>query len=139
MTFGAGIAAALPRLQAAAESLMTSVVTVTRLDPDAEPVWDEETGECTDALVTVYEGRAKVQTFQAFEAEPEAGGAQRVIQRYYLHVPLSAGVFLPGDRAEVTASANPLLVGNVYVVAAAHEKDWQTAQRLLVDHDAGQS
>lgn len=133
------VAAALPELQAAAESLMTSTVTVTRVDPDAEPAWDEDTGTYTDSTTTVYTGRAKVQTFQAFEAEPEAGGAQRVIQRYYLHVPVSAGIFLPGDRAEVTASANPLLIGNVYVVAAAHEKDWQTAQRLLVDLDAGPS
>src|SRR5690606_28278811 len=115
---------------------MTSTATITRL---GEPVWDEETGDYTDALTTVYTGKCKVQTFQAFEAEPEAGGAQRVIQRYYLHVPVSAGVFLPGDRAEITASANPILVGNVYVVAAPHEKDWQTAQRLLVDLDAGRS
>ena len=134
--FAETLAQYLPEMQAHAESLMTSTVTVTRL---GEPVWDEDAGTYTDAPTTVYEGRCKVQTFQAFEAEPEAGGAQRVIQRYYLHVPVSAGVFLPGDRAEVTASANPLLVGNVYVVAAAHEKDWQTAQRLLVDLDAGPS
>lgn len=137
--FAETLAQHLPEMQAHAESLMTSAVTVTRLDPNAEPAWDEDTGTYTDAPTTVYTGRAKVQTFQAFEAEPEAGGAQRVIQRYYLHVPVSAGIFLPGDRAEVTASANPLLIGNVYVVAAAHEKDWQTAQRLLVDLDAGPS
>ena len=136
VTFGDLIADRLPTLQAAAENMMTSTTTVTRL---GEPVWDEDTGDYTDALTTVYEGRCKLQTYQAFEAEPEAGGAQRVIQRYYLHVPVSAGIFLPGDRAVITASANPLLVGNVYVVAAAHEKDWQTAQRLLVDHDAGPS
>jgi len=134
--FGDMIADRLPALQAAAERMMTSTVTITRL---GEPVWDEEAGDYTDALTTVYTGRCKVQTFQAFEAEPEAGGAQRVIQRYYLHVPVTAGVFLPGDRAEVTASANPLLVGNVYVVAGPHEKDWQTAQRLLADLDSGPS
>ena len=134
--FGDLIADRLPVLQAAAERMMTSIVTITRL---GEPVWDEEAGDYTDALTTVYTGRCKVQTFQAFEAEPEAGGAQRVIQRYYLHVPVTAGVFLPGDRAEVTASANPLLVGNVYVVAGPHEKDWQTAQRLLADLDSGPS
>ena len=117
-----------------------STVTVTRVDPDGDPGWDEETGTYTDPLLTVYEGRCKVQTFQAFEAEPDAGGAHRVVQRYYLHVPVGTGPYKPGDRATITAStANPLLVGNVYVVAAAHEKDWQTAQRLLVDHDAGQS
>ena len=133
------IADALPEMQAEAESLMTSMARITRFDPDADPEWDEESGEYGDADAVVYEGRCKVQTFQAFEAEPEAGGAQRVVQRYYLHVPVSAGVFLPGDRAEITASSNPNLIGNVYVVAAAHEKDWQTAQRLLVDHDAGPS
>lgn len=136
MTFGDMIADRLPVLQAAAERMMTSTVTITRL---GEPVWDEDAGEYTDTLTTVYTGKCKVQTFQAFEAVPEAGGAQRVIQRYYLHVPVSAGVFLPGDRAEIIASANPILVGNVYVVAAPHEKDWQTAQRLLVDLDAGPS
>lgn len=133
------LADVLPELQAEAESLMTSTARITRFDPDADPEWDEETGEYTDVLSTVYLGKCKVQTFQAFENEPEAGGAARVIQRYYLHVPVSAGVFLPGDRAEITASANPILVGNVYVVAAPHEKDWQTAQRLLVDLDAGAS
>lgn len=136
MTFGAGIAAALPRLQAHAESLMTSTATFTRR---GERVWDEDTGQYVDAPVTVYEGRCKIQTFQAYESEPEAGGATRVIQRYYLHVPVSAGIFLPGDRAEVTASGNPILVGNVYVVAGPHEKDWQTAQRLLADLDSGPS
>jgi len=130
------ISAALPDLKAHAESLMTSTARIARA---GESVWDEESGEYVDGDAVVYEGRCKVQTFQAFEAEPEAGGAQRVVQRYYLHVPVSAGVFLPGDRAEITASANPNLIGNVYVVAAAHEKDWQTAQRLLVDHDAGPS
>ena len=136
MAFGELIADRLPTLQAASEALMTSTVTITRA---GDSVWDEDAGEYVDEPTTIYEGRCKLQTFQAFEAEPEAGGAQRVIQRYYLHVPVSAGIFLPGDRAVITASANPLLVGNVYVVAAAHEKDWQTAQRLLVDHDAGPS
>lgn len=137
--FGDIIAERLPVLQAAAEAMMTSTATITRIDPDAEPDFNEETGEYTDALTTVYTGKCKVQTFQAFESEPDAGGAHRVIQRYYLHVPVSAGPFAPGDRAEITAAANPTLVGNVYVVAAPHEKDWQTAQRLLVDLDAGPS
>ena len=134
--FAETLAQYLPEMQAHAESLMTSTATFTRR---GERVWDEDTGQYVDAPVTVYEGRCKVQTFQAYESEPEAGGATRVIQRYYLHVPVSAGIFLPGDRAEVTASANPILVGNVYVVAGPHEKDWQTAQRLLADLDSGPS
>ena len=89
---------------------MTSSARITRA---GESVWDEESGEYVDVAAVVYEGRCKVQTFQAFEAEPEAGGAQRGGQRYYLHVPVSAGVFLPGERAGITASGNPNLIGNV--------------------------
>lgn len=130
------IRATLPDLQARAESLMTSTCTITRVTGEA---WDEAKGEYVDTLLTVYAGKCKVQTFQPYESEPDAGGAQRVVQRYHLHVPVSAGIFLVHDRATITTSPNPNLVGNVYVVAAAHEKDYQTAQRLLVDHDAGQS
>jgi hypothetical protein len=125
--------------QQMAEALMTSTGRFTRNDPDAGPDWNEETGKYVDPTLTIYEGPCKVQTYEAFESEPDAGGAQRVIQRYYLHVPVSAGPFLPGDRAEIIASPNHLLVGNVYTVAGPHEKDWQTAQRLLADLDAGRS
>lgn len=132
--FVEAIAAHLPEMQANAEALMTSTVAITRA---GDSVWDEDAGEYVDAPTTVYEGHCKLQTYEAFESSSEAGGAQRVIQRYYMHVPVSAGPFHSGDRAEILTSPNHLLLGNVYIVAGPHEKNWQTAQRLLVDLDSG--
>lgn len=136
MAFGDLILARLPYWQEIAEDLAGTTFRFTRR---GEPAWDEESGDYIDEPVVIYEGSGKVQTFQAFESEPEAGGAQRVIQRYYLHVPVAAGIFLPGDRAEAVESVSPIVEGNVYVVAGPHEKDWQTMQRLLADLDSGPS
>ena len=112
----------------AAERRMTSTVKVERSTGERDPL----TGDYVRR--TVYDGKARVMTFEAFEQNAEVAGATVVVQRYYVHVPVSAGKFEPGDVITVTASDNPLLVGNTYRVAGTHEKNDQTAQRLLVDH-----
>lgn len=83
--------------------------------------------------VTVYEGPARVATWESFESTAEAAGATITAQRYHLHIPVSAPKMDVDDVATIIASDNPLLVGNVYRVAGTHEKDDQTAQRLLVE------
>lgn len=124
----------------AAESLMLDTCRITR--SSGEPVWDEGTGTYTPAAASLlYEGRCKVQTYQAFESTPEAGERRITIQRYYLHVPVQTNVapsevvkYQSGDDVEILTSAhNPALPGTRFVVQGAHDKSLQTAHRLLVD------
>ena len=128
--FGDMIADRLPVLQAAAERMMTSTVTITRL---GEPVWDEDAGDYTDTLTTVYAGKCKVQTYEAFESKRDVGAATVVIQRYTIHVPVDAGPFEVGDVVTVAQRIHP---ERRFRVAGTHEKSLQTAQRLLVDEGA---
>lgn len=116
-----------------AESLMTDTVRVLR--PVGVEV-DDLTGKDVPVYApdAVYEGRAKVQTYEPHEQTPAVGGRTTVVQRYHVHLPVSAGPFKAGDRVEVlTSQHNPHLPGTVYRVAGPHEKAQQTAQRVLVD------
>ena len=133
---GHDIAAVLPELQAAAESMMVDTCTITR--EGAGWVKDPVTGRDVPAPpTTVYEGRCKVASYQPYEATPEVGGMTEVLQRYAVHVPVTAGPFEVGDLITITAGANqPTTRDRTFRVAGLHEKTWQTAQRLLVDEGA---
>lgn len=124
---------ALPQMRAEAESLMTDTVRVLRpVDVEVDPLTGKDVP--VYAPDAVYEGRAKVQTYEPHEQTPAVGGHTTVVQRYHVHLPLAAGPFKTGDRVEVLASEhNPHLPGTVYRVAGPHEKAQQTAQRVLVD------
>lgn len=127
--FAEEVLGTLPELRALAESLMTSTLRVTRLDP---ATIDRRTGE--GERVTVYEGRGKVQTYEPYESDRERVSGTVVVQRYHVHVPVTAGPFEVGDLVEVVASPTmPHAVGDVFRVAGLHEKSHQTAQRLLAD------
>lgn len=128
-TLGDAIAAALPELQAQAESMMTDTCRVTRLGA-AEWVTGADGIERPPGPVTVYEGQCKVQTFQPYEQTPEVGGSMEVVQRYNLHLPVSAGPFQVGDLIERTTPGKP---ARHWRVGGLHEKTHQTSQRLLVD------
>lgn len=130
------IASVLPQLQAQAESLMVDTCTITR---EGEGwVVDPDTGrEVPAPPTTVYEGKCKVQTYEPHERTPDVGGSTEVIQRYHVHVPVTAGPFEVGDVVTITSGANdPTTSGRTFRVAGLHEKTWQTAQRLLVDEGA---
>lgn len=113
---------------------MVDTCTVTRLPAD-EWVVDPVTGrEVPAEPVEVYAGRCKVQSWEPHETAPDVGGATAVLQRFHVHVPVTAGPFEVGDVITITAAGNqPHLVGNEYRVAGRHEKTWQTAQRLITD------
>ena len=128
MSLGTDVAGALPFLRAQAESLMLDTCTVA-------PVTgvDESTGAPTLGSA-VYSGRCKVQTSQAQEANPEAGGATYTVQRYAVHVPVGAFVPVVGHVVTITAAAlDAGLVGRQYRVVALLHKTLATAQRLAVE------
>jgi len=122
------VAWALPELRRAAESLMVDTCTVC-------PVTgvNESTGAPTLGTA-VYTGKCKVQTTQAQEANPEAGGATYTVQRYAVHVPVGAFVPVVGHVVTITAAAlDAGLVGRQYRVVALLHKTLATAQRLAVE------
>jgi hypothetical protein len=124
---GAVLAGALPMLRAQAESAMLDTCTV-------RPVTgvDESTGAPTLGTA-VYTGKCKVQTSQAQEANPEAGGAVYTVQRYAGHVPVDAFVPAVGHVVTITAaSLDAGLVGRQYRVVALLHKTLATAYRLAV-------
>lgn len=127
MAIGDELAAALPRLRAMAESLMRDTVLVERRVGKSDP----ESGEAP--MVQVYQGKAKVQTYEAHDSTPEVIGATITKQRYHVHVPV--GSFSPqeGDVITVeTATLDPNLEGRVYRVEALLHKTAATAYRLQV-------
>lgn len=129
------VARELPYLQREAVSLMVDACSITRLDPDAEWTEDPDTGlDVPPEPVDVYEGACKVQTWEPYEQSPEVGGQTYVRQRYFVHVPVSAGPFEVGDVVSITSSRNlPSTLNRKFRIAGLHEKTWQTAQRLVVD------
>lgn len=117
----------------AAERLMVDACIVRR---PGETTTDPDTGEPTTPMSEVYSGQAKVQTYEAQEANPEVGEAVKTVQRYTVHVPV--GSFAPevGDVVEITAAAmDAQLVGRRYRVAALLHKSLATAYRLGVEEE----
>lgn len=115
-----------------AESLMVDSVSVSRPTGAVDPI----TGK--PVTTVVYVGRAKVQTYEAFEKQPDLGGGTVTIQRYTIHVPV--GGYVPRVHDVVTVTAATLdaqLVGRRYVVSGLLHKSYATSYRLLVDDNNG--
>lgn len=131
INLGAELREQLLESRADAESLMLDSCTITR---PGEPVTDPDTGDVTPGGSQVYQGKVKIQTYEAQESNPEAGGATMTVQRYTLHIPVGAYQPAIGDVATITAaSADPGLVGRKYRVAALLHKTLATAYRLGVE------
>lgn len=117
---GDAIAAALPTMQAEAESAMVTPYVARRVTGTHEvdgrdvPLWG-----------VVASGRCQLQSAETVTRDPDVAGATVTVQRYQVKVPVSAGPFWIGDRFE--------LLGRTFRVTALHGKTYQTAQRLPVD------
>lgn len=131
MTFATEVTAALLEGRRLAESLMIDTCTVQRVTGHTP----NEDGTVTDVLgEPVYTGRCKVQTYEPYQSNPEAGGATFTVQRYAVHVPV--GSFAPAvDQVVVIAAAtlDPYLAGRRFRVVALLHKSAATAYRLAVE------
>ena len=137
MSIGADIAAALPELRAAAESLMVDScrierATGTTIDPDtlAEvPVYE-----------TVYEGKCRVQRPGSLAPrESVAGGFEFGIDTVEVQAPLSAAGLRKYDRVTMTDVADttdPDLLGLVATVRANLTKTHPTKRTLICEEVA---
>lgn len=99
------------------------------------PIRDDETGDLVyPPREIVYEGKGKVQTYEAHEVGIGSAGRLFTVQRYQIHVPVASGRFMIGDVGECTkATLDPELLGREYIVAALLHKTAATARRLQVD------
>jgi len=130
-TFGADIAAALPELRAAAESLMTDVVRLERVTGQAP---DPDTLEMVDAFETVYEGKGRWQRPDTVAAEQVAGGVEFGVGRATVQLPISVVTAARGQRVTCLASdTDPALPGTQATVLGVPSKTHATMRRLLCE------
>lgn len=124
----------LATARSAAESLMTSTCTITRLA--GERVWNETTGTYTDPVpLVVYTGPCKVQDAVGRAAgDAQAGERQAAITDQELHLPVDgSGGVRRDDTVRIDANpADPALVGRLFTVQAGHAATAKTARRLLI-------
>ena len=114
----------------AAESLMTTQVTVTRPGPLVE----QPDGTVAPSQTTVYTGKAKLQSYEGYESNPEAGGHVFTEQRMSLHFPVGSFAMQVGDEAVITGSTDPLLIERRFrLVQVAPFKEHATAYRTFVE------
>ena len=115
-----------------AERLMVDRWRVYRLDmDDVDPL----TGEA--ARVTVYEGKAKLTSYEGYEQTPEVVGHTATVQRMSLHLPV--GPYRPqvGHVAVCVESLDTNLIGTQYrMTQDAPFKTFATAYRVFVDFEA---
>jgi len=129
-----GVELALTMGREAAAELMTSSCTIVRKSkPDTDEDGDVTTPETLVYGTVAEPGRCKVQTNEAQETTPEAGGATVTVQRYRLDVPVGSYAPRIGDVATIRSnSRDPLLVGRKFRVVALLHKSQATAYRLGV-------
>ena len=118
----------------AAERLMTDLVEIRRVVGSAV---DPLTGRDEAELVVVYEGKAKLQSFEGYEASREVIAHSSVVQRMSIHLPVDSYRSSVGDVVRIVRSSDPLLVGREYrVTQEAPFKTHATAYRIFVDFKA---
>lgn len=138
------ISAALPELQAQAESLMRDLCVVRR--PGA-PTTDPDTGDVTPTWLApdpVYAGRWKRQTHAQQPADPDVSGAIVPTDTLRAHFPVATvdgdgfPVFRVGDVifwATADANGDPVVApdARMWRVTNVPDKTWQTAIRLPIE------
>lgn len=88
----------------------------------------------TPELVTVYEGKGKLQTFEGHETTVTAAAGTVSVQRSSLHVPVGALRSQPGDIATCVTSLDPLLEGRRFRIVQDYPvKTMATSYRMFVD------
>src|SRR5690606_5450744 len=113
------IAAALPQMRAAAESMMRDTcrvraVTGTTTNGDAT---------VTPTYSTVYEGRCKIQSQRPYPSNPNAGDHQWTLLPVELHLPVDGTGEVGTDQfVDILASADPQNVGRTFRIRSGDRK-----------------
>ena len=128
-----GIGRVIYRGRRAAEAIMSTTVRVRRYT--GKPVTDPETGQVTRSFSVVYEGKAKIAAYEAFEQVKDIAGSQQTLSRTRVDFPVGSFAVLPGDEVHVVSdSADSMLAGKVLrVTVTAPYKSHATALRCFVE------
>jgi len=122
--------------RALAESLMLDTCTVKR--PSAETTIDPDTGLPTTTWSTIYTGKCKIQSESVQSLNPKSGDHVYTVDRWEVHLPVSATGVKVGDVVEITASPlDSVNVGRKFSVSGLFRKTLATAQRLPVEEVVG--
>ena len=131
MSLGDDVLSALPELQEATESLMIDSCVVERRSGE---VTDPVTGVVSDAWVTLYEGKCKVQGRSAVASERIAAGLLKVGEQLQVHFPVGQGFQLDDRVTIVSATLNADLAGNQYRFTENARGSIRTADRWNVEY-----
>lgn len=133
------IQAALPKLQAHAESRMRERCRIERVTTREADEWGREV---TDHRV-IYEGPLRIRSYRPFPEDRDLSGSTAVMQVYDLHIPAPErmaalvadgavfawdGPVRNGDRLTRSTPGRP---PEVYRIETEHDMTDQTAQRLV--------
>lgn len=121
--------------RALAERMMVDHVIIRRITGQET---DRVTGKVTPVPQVVYDGKAKLQSYEGYEQSRDTAGVQYTVQRLSIHLPVGAYRINVGDVAEIiTSTVDPLLVGRqLRLVSEAPFKTFGTAYRVFVDYIA---
>lgn len=109
--------------------MMASTCTITRRDPEAEPVWNDATGAYEYPSLTIYSGKCRLAQPIKNPLESEAGGAPISTADFIVFVPLDTAVQID-DIVTVTGSADPAGDGLVLNVVGVPASDWQVVREI---------
>ncbi|WP_344251638.1 DUF6093 family protein [Brevibacterium sanguinis] len=121
--------------RALAERMMVDHVIIRRI---AGQETDRVTAKVTPVTQVVYDGKAKLQSYEGYEQSRDTAGVQYTVQRLSIQLPVGAYRINVGDVAEIiTSTVDPLLVGRqLRLVSEAPFKTFGTAYRVFVDYIA---
>lgn len=98
-----------------------------------------KTGEATDAVgnvtptyAVVYAGPCKVQQQKGIARPANVGEAEVFLSRLELHIPMSVTGVSSDDVLDLTASADPDLLGRLFHVRELAHKTWASARRYSI-------
>lgn len=126
------ITGALAFGRAQAEARMTDTVLITR---NSTPALDDETGEYTPTVTTIYSGPARLKSASTVVSAVDAQGQQLAGQSLRLDLPVSTSSGVQAnDSVTVTASVNdPASVGLLLNVEGVFFQTDATARRFPVE------
>lgn len=93
-------------------------------------------GNYTDVFTEVYNGKARLRTYEAYESSPVSGGHAYAVTRAFLQTPVNdaTAAIAVDDRARCIASvSDPSLVGTVLRIASLPSMTHATSRRFPVE------
>lgn len=133
---GHDVAAALPEMQAHAESLMVDTIHVQRQTGEA---MDPDTLEMVPTYDTIYDGPGRIQRWSGAgtAGEPVVGGREFGLDTFFVQLPITVVGPRELDKVTVTAAAlDPALVGLDGTVKSDRTKSHATKRVLLCEEVA---